>query len=336
MTQAVVHIIATGGTIAGVAASSTSRDYVAGSLSIQLMLASVPELSSLAKLTSEQLFNIDSVDMSHNHWLDLTKSIHAALSRPEVTGVVIAHGTDTLEETAYFLDLIHASSKPVVLVGSMRSASALSADGPMNLYNAIALTQDQQAQEQGVMVVMNDLVYSARQVTKLNTAGLDAFAAKDSQPLARVSFGSVRWFESTGLKTHQNRFNFVMSGNEKLPHVVLMTMHVGFDEGWLTTLIKSHPPAGLVLAGMGAGNLPTRLGPALTLAKESGIPVVRSTRVPNGAVTPHYNNLDQSFGLIQSGYLSAVKSRILLTLALLKTNEQAVLQHIFDQEGYSV
>lgn len=336
MTQPIVHIIATGGTIAGIAASSTARAYVPGSLSIQDMLASVPELSTLAKLTSEQLFNIDSVDMSHSHWLDLSRSIYAALDRPEVKGVVVAHGTDTLEETAYFLDLVRTSNKPIVLVGSMRSASALSADGPMNLYNAIALTQDQQASDQGVMVVMNDLVFSARQVTKLNTAGLDAFAAKDSQPLARISFGSVRWFDSTGLRSLQHRFNVVLSNPEKLPHVVLLTMHVGFDEGLLTTLIKSNSPAGLVIAGMGAGNLPARLGSALTLAQERGVPVVRSTRLPNGAVTPNYNNLDLNFGLIQSGYLSAVKSRILLMLALLKSNKHEVLQHIFDQEGYAL
>ena len=334
MTQATVHVLATGGTIAGVAASSTARDYVAGSASIQSILDGMPELTNLAQLTSEQIFNIDSVDMTEARWLTLLKAVNQALLRPEVSGVVITHGTDTLEETAYFLDLLHTSPKPLVLVGSMRSSSALSADGPMNLYNAIALTQDVGAVCRGVLVVMNDQIMSARQVTKFCTSGLDAFAAKDGSALGQVSFGKVHWRDDRRhfalQRLHSGLF---FNPGDDLPKVALQFCHVGFDSAWLSVMLDHDAPQGLVLAGTGAGNLPKSLDAVLKKAQQKGVTVVRSSRLPSGSVTPNYNNLDTTYGLIQSGYLSAVKSRILLMLALLKTRDHLELQALFDQQG---
>jgi len=333
MTQPTVHVLATGGTIAGVSASSTTREYVAGSASIKSILDGVPEMLTMAQITSEQVFNIDSVDMTEHRWLILFKAVQQALARTDVSGVVITHGTDTLEETAFFLDLLHASPKPIVLVGSMRSASALSADGPMNLYNAIALTQEASAVGQGALVVMNDQIYSARQVTKFCTSGLDAFTAKDGAPLGRISFGQVRWRDAQGSATQRIFSGLALNEGDVLPEVALQFCHVGFNAAWLSAMLEHDTPKGLVLAGLGAGNLPETLSEILNKAKQKGVVVVRSTRLPSGAVTPNYNHLDSKYGLIQSGYLSAVKSRILLMLALLQTHDHLALQTLFDQQG---
>ena len=333
MSQPTVHVIATGGTIAGVAATSTSRAYVAGSLPIGAMLECMPELSEHAQLTSEQVFNIDSVDMTHDRWLILLKAVIQALARSDISGVVITHGTDTLEETAYFLDLLHTSPKPLVLVGSMRSASALSADGPMNLYNAIALTQDAGAAGRGVMVVMNDQIFSAKQVTKFCTSGVDAFVAKDGAPLGRISSGQVRWRDAEGGATQRIFSGLAFNEGDVLPQVALQFCHVGFNASSLNAMLDHDTPQGLVLGGLGAGNLPQAWGTVLQKAKQKGVVIVRSTRLPSGAVTPNYNNLDENYGLIQSGYLSATKSRILLMLALLKTRDHVALQTLFNQQG---
>jgi len=333
MSQPIVHVVATGGTIAGVAATNTTTDYVAGSVSIQKILDGMPELLEIAQLTFEQIFNIDSVDMTQDRWLILLKAVNIALARSDVSGVVITHGTDTLEETAYFLDLLHTSSKPLVLVGSMRSASALSADGPTNLYNAIALTQDAGATGRGVLVVMNEQIFSARQVTKFCTSGLDAFAAKDSAPLGRVSFGQVHWRDGHGNTTRRDCAGLAFNEGDVLPHVALQFCYVGFNASWLSLMLDHDTPQGLVLAGLGAGNLPESLGALLQKAKQKGVVIVRSTRLPSGAVAPNYNNLDENYGLVQSAYLSAVKSRILLMLALLKTRDHNELQALFDQQG---
>jgi L-asparaginase len=333
MSHATVHIIATGGTIAGVAASSTSRDFLAGSLSIGTMLERTLELAEHVQLTSEQVFSVDSVDMTHDRWLILRKAVIQALARSDVSGVVVTHGTDSLEETAYFLDLLHTSPKPLVLVGSMRSASALSADGPMNLYNAIALTQDAGALGQGVLVVMNDQIFSATQVTKFCTSGLDAFSAKDGAPLGRISSGQVRWRDARGSATHRVFSGLALNEADVLPHVALQFYYVGFNTSSLDAMLDHDTPQGLVLGGLGAGNLPQAWCAVLQKAKQKGVVIVRSTRLPSGAVTPNYNNLDENYSLIQSGYLSATKSRILLMLALLKTRDHVALQTLFNQQG---
>lgn len=333
MSQPTVHVIATGGTIAGVATSSTARDYVAGLLSIGTMLERMPELSEHAQLTCEQVFNIDSVDMTHDRWLILLKAVTQALARSDVSGVVITHGTDSLEETAYFLDLLHTSPKPLVMVGSMRSASALSADGPMNIYNAIALAQDAGASGRGVLVVMNDQIFSAKQVTKFCTSGVDAFAAKDGTPLGRISSGQVRWRDAEGGTTHRVFSGLALNEGDVLPQVALQFCYVGFNSSSLNTMLDHDTPQGLVLGGLGAGNLPQAWGTILRKAKQQGVVIVRSTRLPSGAVTPNYNNLDENYSLIQSAYLSATKSRILLMLALLKTRDHVALQTLFNQQG---
>lgn len=335
MTLPTVHVIATGGTIAGVAASSTSRDYVAGAMPIGEILAQMSELSESAHITSEQLVNLDSVDVSHADWLKLAKAVTQALMRSEVSGLVITHGTDSLEETAYFLDLLFGVSqpKPIVLVGAMRSASALSADGPINLFNAVAIARHAQSHGLGVTVLMNDSLFSARQVTKAKTSGVDAFDAKDGMPIAQVSMGQPRWISRNSSPKGRAHLGLDVSDFTRWPRVQIMTCYIGFDPQWLWTQVHHKTCDGLILAGMGSGNLPQTLAPSLQLAQQQRMPIVRTTRVPSGAVTPNYNHLDQRYGLIQSGYLSAVKSRILLMLALIKTNDITLLERLFNQEG---
>ena len=171
-----VTILATGGTIAGSGASSTTTvGYTAATVGVDGLIKAVPELSKVAQVKGEQVFQIASENMSNEHWLTLAKRVNVLLAQPDVDGIVITHGTDTLEETAYFLDLVVKSNKPVVLVGAMRPGTALSADGPINLYNAVLLAANPDAAGKGVLVAMADQIHSARDVSKTNTSTPDSF-----------------------------------------------------------------------------------------------------------------------------------------------------------------
>ncbi|WP_310734291.1 type II asparaginase [Shewanella sp. SG44-2] len=192
-----VRIIATGGTIAGVGQSATESNYQSGEVGVNSLIAAVPEIKLLAEIQGEQLVKIGSQDMNDKVWLDLAKRINILLADKNVDGIVITHGTDTLEETAYFLNLTVKSDKPVVLVGAMRPSTAMSADGPMNLYNAVAIAANLESKGRGVLVVMNDTVLNARDVTKTNTTGVHTFAAPNFGPLGIIHNSKVEYMGRT-------------------------------------------------------------------------------------------------------------------------------------------
>ena len=197
-----VIILATGGTIAGTGASCTTTvGYTAATVGVQSLINAVPELAKVAKVSGEQVFQIASENMSNEHWLTLAKRVNALLAQPNVDGIVITHGTDTLEETAYFLDLVVKSKKPVVLVGAMRPSTAMSADGPINLYNAVLLAASPEAVGKGVLVAMNDQINAARDVTKTNTSTLDTFRTPELGLLGYIQ-GSKPFFYRQSTRKH--------------------------------------------------------------------------------------------------------------------------------------
>src|ERR1700688_3909771 len=190
-----IVIIATGGTIAGSGATrATSVGYKAATVPVQALIDAVPELKKVAIVRGEQVFQIASKNMTNDYWLKLAKRVNELLQQPDVFGIVVTHGTDTLEETAYFLDLVSKSDKPVVIVGAMRPSTALSADGPINLYNAVLIARSKEAIGKGVLVCLNDQINAARDVTKTNTSTADTFKSPDLGLLGYVQGDRVAFY----------------------------------------------------------------------------------------------------------------------------------------------
>ena len=198
-----VVILATGGTIAGSGATSTTTvGYKAATVPVQALIDAVPELKKIANVRGEQVFQIASQNMTNDYWLKLAKRVNDLLQQPEVSGIVVTHGTDTLEETAYFLNLVSKSEKPVVIVGAMRPSTALSADGPINLYNAVLIAGSKEAVGKGVLVCLNDQINAARDVTKTNTSTADTFKSPELGMLGYIQGKSGRLLPIAGAQAH--------------------------------------------------------------------------------------------------------------------------------------
>lgn len=323
-----IYIVATGGTIAGVASSQTSSTYKAGTLTAKDLIASIPDVKNIANIEYIQLYNKDSGDVVVSDWLLLNKTVNKLLSDPKVAGVVITHGTDTLEETAYFLDLTVKSKKPVVVVGSMRAATAVSADGPLNLYNAIAVAANKKSVNRGVLVAMNDEIFGARDVTKTNTTSVQTFQAPNSGKVGSVYMGDVN-YRSKSEKQNTVFTPFNETNATSLPKVLIIYQYVGVDNDMLTNILRDKTIKGIVIAGVGDGNIPSYEDGFLKQAKAQGIVIVRASRVPSGMNTYNYNNLDEKYGTIAANDLNPQKARILLMLGLTKTSDTKVLSKYF-------
>ncbi|MHB1947622.1 MAG: asparaginase [Gammaproteobacteria bacterium] len=323
-----IYIIATGGTIAGTSTSSVSSVYESGKLKIASLMTAVPELKKFEKLESIDLFHIDSSDITTQHWLTLAKKVNQLLQEPHVKGVVITHGTDTLEETAYFLDLVIKSKKPVVLVGSMRAASSLSPDGPLNLFNAVEVANSPKSIGKGVLVVMNDTIYDARDVTKTNTSMVNTFFAPNGGAIGHVNYGEVEFVRSV-MRKHTIDTPFDVSTLTELPEVEIIYECAG-SSGKLLRAAIDLAPAGIVIAGTGNGNITARDKALMVLAREKGIEIIRSSRTGSGKVT--YDNVDQldsKIGLIPGDNLNPQKARILLMLSLTLPRKELELRNSF-------
>jgi L-asparaginase len=323
-----ISILATGGTIAGSGASSTGSAYQAATAPVEKVIAAVPELNQLAEVRGEQICNISSQDMTTEYWLKLAARINQLFRLNLADGVVITHGTDTMEETAYFLNLTVDSDKPVVLTGSMRPGSALSADGAMNLYNATAVAASKDAVNKGVLVVMNDRIYSARGVKKCDTINPAAFADNENGPIGRVNYGKIS-FNCRPAKRHTSN-SLLKTGifTEKLPEVAIIYGYAGIRPDLVATICDSGIE-GLVYAGVGNGNPSAEVLKILAKAAEKGVKIVRATRVPNGPVTLDAEVDDARYGFIVSDSLSPQKARILLMLALNKHLATSEIQKLF-------
>jgi L-asparaginase len=322
-----VRVLATGGTIAGAQASATEYGYKSGTYDIDSLLSAVPNLDKLAVMTGEQVANIGSQDMSDEIWLDLARRVSAVLASADTDAVLITHGTDTLEETSYFLSLVTGSDKPVVMVGSMRPATAISADGPGNIYNGVAVATSTGAAGRGTLVVLNDTIHYARNVVKTDTTGVQAFESINRGPAGVVHTGKVSWFEPMDRRLGKTS-EFTIDGLDGLPRVDVIYAHANMSTDLIDAAIRNGAK-GIVVAGVGDGNMTRPALDALTRAAKSRIAVVRSTRLPAGIVLRNNEVNDDEKGFVASGELNPAKSRVLLQLALTKTNDPVRIQEMF-------
>jgi L-asparaginase len=323
-----IVILATGGTIAGKGGTSTNTaNYQSAVVSINELLPEVDSLAGIAKITCEQVTQIDSADMTHELWLALACRINKLLSQTDVDGIVITHGTDTMEETAYFLNLVVKSSKPVVLVGAMRPSTAISCDGPMNLYNAVILAAHSAATGKGVLVALNDTINASRDVTKTNTALPDTFKAPELGYLGYIINGQPHFYRAP-VRKHTYMTEFLSEDITELPKVEILYGYVQ-DTGMLAHAAQAAGVRGLVYAGLGSGNMPRAVQAALSALQQQGIIIVRSTRVPNGMVLRNGAVNDDKLKFIAADNLNPQKARILLMLALTKTTDLTAIQNMF-------
>lgn len=322
-----IRILATGGTIAGAGASASESSYKAGQVGIDALLNAVPDIHRIASVKGEQIAKIGSQDMNDAIWLLLAQRINTLLSQSDVDGVVVTHGTDTMEETAYFLNLTIKSDKPVVLVGAMRPSTSLSADGPMNLLNAVATAADKQAWGKGVMIVMNGEILGARSAVKMHTLSVASFQAAEEGPLGYVQ-GSKVHFLSQNTKCHTTQTVFDVTGLKTLPKVGIVYSHSQVDQDvMIPFLTKGYQ--GIVHAGVGNGNIHANILPKLEEARKKGIIVVRSSRVPVGPTSLDAEVDDKKYGFVASLELNPQKARVLLMLALTKTSDWQEIQRYF-------
>ena len=323
-----VTILATGGTIAGTGATSTTTvGYTAATVGVQALIQAVPEMTKVANITGEQVFQIASENMGNEHWLALAKRVNVLLAQPDVDGIVVTHGTDTLEETAYFLNLVVKSRKPVVLVGSMRPSTALSADGPINLYNAVNLAGSPAAVGKGVLVAMNDQIHAARDVSKANTTTADTFRAAELGMIGYFQGGKPFFYREVTRK-HTVDTEFDVSKLDALPQVDVAYAYANVGAVAVNALVAAGAK-GLVHAGVGNGSLPAKTRPALVAAREKGVVIVRSARVGQGIVARNGEANDDQLDFVVADTLSPQKARILLMLALTRTKDTREIQRMF-------
>ena len=322
-----IAVLATGGTIAGAGNSATGSSYTAGKVSVNHLVAAVPQLAEIANIVPKQVVQIGSQDMTDDVWRKLNKTINADCSKYD--GFVITHGTDTMEETGYFLNLTLRCKKPVVLVGAMLPSTGLGADGPRNLYNAVLVASTKATAEQGVVVAMNNIVVGARDVLKSNTVQPDTFIAGNFGKVGTI-FNNKVTYESKPLRKHTYQTPFKVDNLTKLPKVGIVYNHGGVEDVQVKALVNAGYE-GIVNAGVGNGNIHKSIFPVLEKAAKNGIAVVRSSRVPTGATTKDAEVDDNKYGFVSSGTLNPQKARILLQLGLTKTHDYKKLQDYFDQ-----
>lgn len=309
MIQKHIKVFATGGTIAGIAGSATRRDYRPGQLGIEQFLGQVAELDLPAKLVGEQFANIGSEDMNPELWRKLHDAASAAMDDDDCLGVIITHGTDTAEETAFLLDQTLPTTKPVVLAGAMRAADAVGSDGLRNFANAVRVAGDSDAAGRGVLVVMSDRIFAARDARKAHTENVDAFKGFPRGPVGYVTPTSLEWFGPAWRAGEPARYAFF----DAMPKVSILYAYAGMSADNVTQALDGGAK-GLVLAGFGHGNAPRGIRDALADAVRQGVPVVRSSRVDEGLVDREPE--DDEAGFIAARALGPARARILLQLLL--------------------
>jgi L-asparaginase len=324
-----IVVLATGGTIAGAAGSDVQAAYTSGQVGVEQLLAAVPQTKEIATLRGEQISNIGSQDMNDEVWLKLAKRVNELLAMSDVDGVVITHGTDTIEETGYFLNLVVKSRKPVVLTASMRPSTALSADGPLNFYNAVAVAANKDAAGRGVLVVINDWIHGASSLTKTSTTAVQTFLSPLRGLVGTVAYGKSEFYRGPVGK-HTTESEFSLDGVTALPRVDIIMAHENMD-GKLIDAAVASGAKGIVIAGVGNGNMTAAALEALGAQAKKGIVCVRSTRVATGTVGRNVEVDDDKLGLVASDDLNPQKSRVLLRLALLKQRPLPDIQRLFQE-----
>ena len=324
-----VVVLATGGTIAGAAASDVQAGYTSGKVGVEQLLAAVPQAKKLASLRGEQISNIGSQDMNDEVWLKLANRVNELAAMPDVAGIVITHGTDTIEETAYFLNLVVKSRKPVVMTAAMRPSTALSADGPLNFYNAVAVAANKESAGRGVLVVVNDWIHGASSLTKTSTTAVQTFLSPLWGLIGTVAYGEIEFFRGPVGK-HTTESEFSVSGLTTLPRVDIVMAHENMD-GALIDAAVAAGAKGVVIAGVGNGNMTQAAVTTLAAAAKKGVVCVRSSRVVTGTVGRNVELDDDKLGLVASLDLNPQKARVLLRLALTKTSDVKQIQRLFEE-----
>jgi L-asparaginase len=324
-----VIILATGGTIAGAGKSAERAGYTAGKIPIDDLVGSIPSVKKIANISGEQISSIGSQDMTTDIWKKLAVRANEIFSKNEADAIVITHGTDTQEETAYFLDLVVASEKPVVLTGSMRPATAISADGPKNLYDAITVAVSPKSKGRGVLVSFNEGIYDAREVMKLSTTKVNAFGSPNSGPIGQVYDGKVEYY-MTSMREVNVKTPFKITADTKLPRVDIVYMYADAPADMIDMLIDKKVD-GIVIAGVGNGNFNKAFMDAVKSAVKAGIVVCRASRTPSGRVVLEDEIDDEALGTIVSDDLTPQKARVMLMLGLTKTKDRKQLQKYFFQ-----
>ena len=322
-----IYILATGGTIAGSGSGALDTSYTSGTVTVDKLIAAVPEINKIATIKGEQISNIGSQEMNNEVWFKLANRVNELLTSGKADGVVITHGTDTMEETAYFLNLVVKSDKPIVMVGAMRNSGSLSADGPLNIFNAVNVAMNKEAAGKGVMVVMNDEIHAAREVTKTNTTAVDTFKSPNSGKIGTVFYGNVKFYMNP-VRKHTVNSAFDITKIKELPRVDIIYSHSNDNPDFVNLAVKNGAK-GIVNAGMGNGNpFPSALE-ALGEAVKGGVVVVRDSRVGSGETTLNGEVDDGKYGFLASDNLNAQKARVLLMLALTQTTDKAKIQELF-------
>jgi L-asparaginase len=324
----VVVVLSTGGTIAS--KQNPSKGGYEAAISGEDLVGAVPAIRKIAQIQVEQISNISSSDMTPEIWMRLAGRVNDLLAKPNIAGIVVTHGTNTLEETAYFLDLTTASTKPVILVGAQRPASDPDSDGPRNLLDAIRVAIAPEAANKGVLVVMNGQINPARDVTKTNTSQVETFRSLEFGQLGVVDEDGVRFYRAP-----LRRQTFAVGPQTVMGRVDIIVNYAGADGLLIQSLLRAGSVNGLVIAGMGLGGVTSSMFDAIKEARAKGVPIVISTRVPTGRVFPLSAMKGSSLTLRQIGCvladnLSPQKARVLLMLALTKTRDPEALQKYFN------
>ena len=322
-----VVILATGGTIAGAAATGTQAGYTSGAVTIDAMIAATPGITDLANIKGEQISNVGSQDMSFDILLKLANRINELARSSGVDGIVITHGTDTMEESAFFLNLTVKTDKPVVMVGSMRPSTAVSADGPLNLYNAVGVAADPKARGRGVLVVMNDWIHGAHALTKTSTTAVQTFMSPLRGLVGVATYGKNDFYTSPGWK-HTTQTEFDVTGVKAMPRVDIIFASADMSPDLIDAAVASGAK-GIVIAGVGNGNMNKASVSAAAKAVKKNVVVVRSSRVATGTVGRNVELNDDELGFIASDELNPQKARILLALALLAKRSPEQVQNLF-------
>jgi L-asparaginase len=321
-----ILVLGTGGTIAGSGAGGTGAAYRPGGLSLDVLVAHLAELGLAADMVPQEIARIGSQDIGFAEWQALHAACAGAMADPAMDAVIITHGTDTAEETGFLLDLTLPTTKPVILVGAMRPADAVGADGMRNFANAVKVAGDPAARGRGVMLVMGDAVLAVRDARKAATNSIDAFRTFPRGPLARVTPSSLDWFGPPHRLEEAARYAFPQA----LPRVAILTAGAGMDEKPVEALLGIGAK-GIVLAGMGQGNAPATVIEALARAAASGVPVVRASRVDEGLVDRNVEVDDDALGLVAARALGPARARVLLMVLVANgITDAAAVQAAFD------
>ena len=321
-----IYLLTTGGTITGKSVAPLDANYTAASFDIDDLIKKMPELNEIALLKSEEIANIGSQAMNNEIMISLADRVNKLLVKNDVDAIVITHGTDTMEESAYFLNLVVKSKKPIIFTGAMRAQNSKSSDAWINLFNAISVAANPQSREKGVLMVINDEIHAAREASKVNATAINSFASQNSGKIGTVHYGDVKFYLSP-LRKHTIESAFNIKDIKELPKVDILYSHSDDNAEFVNFAVKNGAK-GMVVAGMGNANLYPGVEKELEKAANDGVIVVLSTRTGSGNTS--YNGEAKNKNFITSDNLNPQKARILLMLALQKTSDKAQIQKFFD------